>query len=485
MSTQYNRARSIGSIAYARQQLIDLMFPYGYPDEKASSAFISAIAAGTTATLDGVGMAEAVTASTLDAFTVVSNTNVWNTGLPVVLSNLSGFTTSATAGPTYYIYRASATSVKLATTQALAQAGTPDITITLGTGTCTISTLARQITRGINRVLLPAYRVINELRYLPPTATPAGVLDKHVLIWCHGHDNTLNSVVYTAASGASYATTGVNHSQRIQQYGLPNTPAVLSYLITPLQNGVGIIEVAPLGEYLNSFLNSGTDHTTEHTATVSDLGPEAVGLFLWPMIVAVNSVLAAGMVPVVGGFSDGGWMSLIAAAIDPRIQMSFVHSGYDGIFPSAATVGTNAIGDGEQIQPDVYAIANAHELAVMGADGGRTAYHIWNTSVTYGDTVFPMTTTDLAGLQQGGLPALAQQYEGSLNFVGFAGASDPVTNFGNAQTAVYQASQANAAYASALNGSSALGAFTYTGVGHHLMHQALHLMATQIVNNRK
>lgn len=483
MSTQYNRARSIGSIAYARQQLINLMFPNGLPAEVASASFISALSTATTATLEGF-VREAVTASTLNAFTVVSNANKWNTGLPVILSNLTGFTTTATAGPTYYLYRVSATSVQLASTQALAQAGTPDITISIGTGTCTISTLAFPVIRGINNALLPNYRNIFELRYLPPTATPAGSVDKHVLIWCHGHDNTLNSTVYTAASGASYATTGANHSQRIQQYGLPNSTTLPAYATTPLLNGVGIIEVSSLGEYLNSFLNSGTYDVNSHSNAVSDLGAEMVGMFLWPIIVAVNSVIAAGMVPVIGGFSGGGWASLMAAALDPRIKMNFVHSGYTGTY-GATDVGTNIAGDGEQTQPDVYAIANAHELAVMGTDGGRMAYHIWNTSVTYGDTVLGMTAADLVGLQQGGLRALAEQYGGSLNFVGFLGASDPVTNFANNQDAVYAAGIANAAYASALNGSSALGAFTYKGVGHHLMHQALHLMATQIVTNRK
>lgn len=82
--------------------------------------------------------AEAVTASSSNGFTVASNNTKWTTGMAVVLSNLSGFTTSASAGPTYYTVRISSTNVRLATTLALAQAGSPDVTIS-GTGTATLT----------------------------------------------------------------------------------------------------------------------------------------------------------------------------------------------------------------------------------------------------------------------------------------------------------------------------------------------------------
>jgi microcystin-dependent protein len=81
---------------------------------------------------------EDVTASSANGFTVAANTRKWNTGMPVVLSNLTGFTTSATAGPTYYVVRVSNVNVRLATTIALALKETPDITIS-GTGTATLT----------------------------------------------------------------------------------------------------------------------------------------------------------------------------------------------------------------------------------------------------------------------------------------------------------------------------------------------------------
>lgn len=88
---------------------------------------------------DGTGtVAEAVTASSSNGFTVAANNTKWITGMTVVISNLTGFggTISAT---TLYAVRISSTNVRFASTLALAQAGSPDITIT-GTGTATLTT---------------------------------------------------------------------------------------------------------------------------------------------------------------------------------------------------------------------------------------------------------------------------------------------------------------------------------------------------------
>ena len=81
---------------------------------------------------------EDVTASSGNGFTVASNDTKWITGMTVVLSALTGFTTSMSAGPTYYAVRISSTNVRFASTLALAQAGTPDETIS-GTGTATLT----------------------------------------------------------------------------------------------------------------------------------------------------------------------------------------------------------------------------------------------------------------------------------------------------------------------------------------------------------
>lgn len=92
---------------------------------------------GRTVIADGTGTVfEASTASSGNGFTVASNAAKWITGQSVILSNLSGFVTTATMGPTYIVVRISATNIRLATTLTLAQNGTPDITIS-GTGTVT------------------------------------------------------------------------------------------------------------------------------------------------------------------------------------------------------------------------------------------------------------------------------------------------------------------------------------------------------------
>jgi len=90
------------------------------------------IGAGTGTTV------EICTASSGNGFTVTSNNTKWVTGMAVVWSVLSGFTTSGSAGPTYYVVRISSTNIRFATTLALAQAGSPNITIS-STGSCTVT----------------------------------------------------------------------------------------------------------------------------------------------------------------------------------------------------------------------------------------------------------------------------------------------------------------------------------------------------------
>jgi microcystin-dependent protein len=81
---------------------------------------------------------EIATTSSANGFTVAANNTKWETGMPVVWSALSSFTTSGSAGPTYYAVRISSTNVRFATTLALAQNLTPDITIS-GSGSVTLT----------------------------------------------------------------------------------------------------------------------------------------------------------------------------------------------------------------------------------------------------------------------------------------------------------------------------------------------------------
>ena len=83
---------------------------------------------------------ETVTASSGNGFTVSANNTKWITGMAVVVSALSGFTTSASAGPTYYIYRASSTNVRLCSTLAIAQnATTGSMETVSGSGSATLT----------------------------------------------------------------------------------------------------------------------------------------------------------------------------------------------------------------------------------------------------------------------------------------------------------------------------------------------------------
>jgi len=90
---------------------------------------------------------EVVTASSGNGFTVVSNNAMWVTGMPVIWSALSGFTTSGTAGLTYYVVRINATNIRFATTLQKAQDGAPDITIS-SSGSCTVTYTGQTHTRG-------------------------------------------------------------------------------------------------------------------------------------------------------------------------------------------------------------------------------------------------------------------------------------------------------------------------------------------------
>jgi microcystin-dependent protein len=113
-----------------------------------STTFGLFIGAGRARISAGQGtVTEAVTESSGNGFTVEANDDKWITGMTVVLSNLSGFTTSASAGPTYYVARISSTNVRLATTLALAQGGSPDVTIS-GGGTATLTHTFKERTVG-------------------------------------------------------------------------------------------------------------------------------------------------------------------------------------------------------------------------------------------------------------------------------------------------------------------------------------------------
>ncbi len=77
------------------------------------------------------------TASSANGLVVTTNSTKWVTGMFVTVSALSGFG-GTIAATTYYLVRVSATNIRFATSITLAQALTPDVTIT-GSGSATVT----------------------------------------------------------------------------------------------------------------------------------------------------------------------------------------------------------------------------------------------------------------------------------------------------------------------------------------------------------
>jgi len=67
------------------------------------------------------------------------------------------------------------------------------------------------------------------------------------------------------------------------------------------------------------------------------------------------------------GLSGGGWTTVIYSAMDPRIEMSFPVAGS---LPLWLRVGYEGLGDGEQVDPGLYTVANYSELYAMGGANG-------------------------------------------------------------------------------------------------------------------
>ena len=76
------------------------------------------------------------------------------------------------------------------------------------------------------------------------------------------------------------------------------------------------------------------------------------------------------------GISGGGWTTTIYPALDIRISKSFAVSGS---LPIPLRINSQDIGDYEQIQPELYNIANYSELYIMSSYGqDRTFNQIFN-----------------------------------------------------------------------------------------------------------
>jgi microcystin-dependent protein len=106
----------------------------------------SIVGAGTGTVVEAVAAAAVTTAN--DTLTVASNNRKWTTGMAVVLSTSGVAPTGTTAGNTYYVIRASATTIKLAANLANAQNGTAVDITAQGSGTHTLTHTMTALTLG-------------------------------------------------------------------------------------------------------------------------------------------------------------------------------------------------------------------------------------------------------------------------------------------------------------------------------------------------
>ena len=105
-------------------------------------------------------------------------------------------------------------------------------------------------------------------------------------------------------------------------------------------------------------------------------GPSAIRFFVTPVIAVLNYLDASYSFPRYDmvGISGGGWTTIVAAALDPRIT---------GSYPVAGSIPhpllNEVAGDFEYSLPGLYDVANYTELYVLGASGpGREQVQIFN-----------------------------------------------------------------------------------------------------------
>lgn len=113
----------------------------------------------------------------------------------------------------------------------------------------------------------------------------------------------------------------------------------------------------------------------EHLRLLDPARGHGLRYFLEPIVRVVNHLSPRYRRVAIMGYSGGGRMAMIAAALDPRISAGFtVASTYPYYLLSAGE-----LGDFEQSDPDFYRRATHLELMVMAGSGpGRQAVQILN-----------------------------------------------------------------------------------------------------------
>jgi pimeloyl-ACP methyl ester carboxylesterase len=185
----------------------------------------------------------------------------------------------------------------------------------------------------------------------------------------HARANTGKCLIlYHEGHGASFLARKVL-IRRVLDQGCD--VAALSLPLTGNDNSRPTIDHARFGRILLNDPDKFELLETERQSTIQ--------FFLTPPLVTLNWALAEKFYERVGmiGFSGGGWVTVMAAALDPRIQRSYAVAG---TAPMTVQAAKPDWGSFEQRLARLYEIANYSELYVMGADRiGRKQLQAFNS----------------------------------------------------------------------------------------------------------
>ncbi|MCS7283142.1 MAG: PhoPQ-activated protein PqaA family protein [Anaerolineae bacterium] len=99
--------------------------------------------------------------------------------------------------------------------------------------------------------------------------------------------------------------------------------------------------------------------------------------FVEPVVAAVNQAEAAGFTDIfVVGLSGGGWVTILAAAVDPRVDGSYPIAGGLPLAFRFEQPRRNW-GDWEENLPELFRIASFEDLSILGA-AGRSQIQVLN-----------------------------------------------------------------------------------------------------------
>lgn len=114
----------------------------------------------------------------------------------------------------------------------------------------------------------------------------------------------------------------------------------------------------------------------DHMRLLAPAEGHALKYFLEPAVRAINHLAPRYRRVAMMGYSGGGRMSALTAAIDPRVRASFVIASF---YPYYLMADAPRLGDYDESDPALYRLATHLELMVLAASGeGRQSVQILN-----------------------------------------------------------------------------------------------------------